>query len=181
MRRTLLYVGLLVLLIVGGFLFYMLVLKERASPEGLAEYKQGNVHIKVLYSRPFKKGRTIFGGLVPYGKVWRTGANEATHFDTNHDLMIKEKVLKKGQYTLWTIPGEGSWVIIFNTQKGQWGINSQGEANRNPTNDVLTVEVPRLDSSQEVEQFTVAIQESGQEIEMLLMWDRVLVSVPISY
>jgi hypothetical protein len=82
---------------------------------------------------------------------------------------------------LWTSPGENSWTVIFNTQTGQWGINSEGEANRNPANDALTMEVPKLDSLQPLEQFTITLQESGEELEMLLMWDQVLVSVPISY
>lgn len=180
-RRFIIYIGLILLVIIGVVILYMLVLKERDSPEGMTEFKKGNVHVMVLYSRPSKRGRVIFGELVPYGKVWRTGANEATLFQTNHDLTIKDKALKKGHYSLWTIPGENSWTIIFNTQTGQWGINSEGEANRNPANDALTVEVPKLDSLQPLEQFTITLQESGEELEMLLMWDRVLVSVPISY
>jgi hypothetical protein len=74
------------------------------SPEEQIEYKQDDLQIVVFYNRPYKKGREIFGALVPFGKVWRTGANEASTFETNQDLQFKGKTLKKGRYSLWTIP-----------------------------------------------------------------------------
>src|SRR5262245_21771913 len=114
------------------------------SPEEEVFFKQDNATITVFYNRPYKKGREIFGGLVPYDKVWRTGANEATTFETTADLVIKGKTLKAGKYSLWTIPNPDTWTIIFNSEYGQWGINSKAEANRDPSLDVLQIDVRPL-------------------------------------
>src|SRR5690606_7918853 len=114
------------------------------SPEDEVVFTADNLTVKVFYNRPSKKGREIFGGLVPYGQVWRTGANEATTFDTNRDLNFKGKVLRAGKYSLWTIPRENAWTIIFNSEHGQWGLNKQGQPNRDPKLDVLQVDVPSV-------------------------------------
>ena len=137
--------------------------------------------VKVFYNRPYKKGREIFGGLVPFDKVWRTGANEATTFETNKDLTIEGKKLKAGKYSLWTIPGQETWTIIFNSEHGQWGLNSKGEANRDPNRDVLSVNVHAVQQEQQFEQFTISFEETGEDVEMVLIWDKTLVAVPLSY
>ena len=136
--------------------------------------------ISVVYNRPYKKGREIFGALVPYNAVWRTGANEATVFDTNKDLIIKGTVLKAGKYTLWTVPDKDTWTVIFNSEFGQWGINSKGEANRNPDRDVLTIEVPVSYHETSIEQFTISFEKVGDDAEMVMLWDTTVVAVPIS-
>jgi hypothetical protein len=95
--------------------------KEKSfSPEDVATFEQGKLNVRVLYNRPYKKGREIFGELVPYDVVWRTGANESTTFETNMDLTIEGKKLPAGKYSLWTIPGVDVWSVIFNSQYGQW-------------------------------------------------------------
>jgi len=162
-------------------MLYMKKQTKSFSPEEEAVFNQGDLSIKVFYNRPYKKGREIFGALVPYGKVWRTGANEATTFETSKDLSIDGKVLKKGKYTLWTIPGQETWTVIFNSEHGQWGVNSSGEANRDESRDVLTVDVHRVQQEREFEQFTIAFEKVGEEAEMVLIWDKTLVSVPFSY
>jgi hypothetical protein len=151
------------------------------SPEGEATFKKDDLVIKVFYNRPYKKGREIFGSLVPYDKVWRTGANEATTFETNKDLKIEGKTLKAGKYSLWSIPGQGSWTIIFNSEYGQWGINSKAEANRDPARDVLNVTVLAVQQDQVFEQFTISFEKTGEDAEMVLIWDKTLVAVPFSY
>lgn len=151
------------------------------SPEEEVVFKEGELTISVFYNRPSKKGREIFGGLVPYDQVWRTGANEATTFETNQDIIIEGETLKAGKYSLWTIPGENTWTIIFNSEHGQWGINSQGEPNRNPELDVLKVDVHAVQQDQVFEQFTIAFEQSGGDAEMILMWDKTLVSMPFTY
>jgi ABC-type antimicrobial peptide transport system permease subunit len=151
------------------------------SPEGEAVFKKDDLTIKVFYNRPYKKGREIFGDLVPYDEVWRTGANEATTFETNKDLTIEGKTLKAGKYSLWSIPGRGSWTIIFNSEYGQWGINSKAEANRDPARDVLSVNVLALQQDQEFEQFTISFEKTGEDAEMVLIWDKTLVAMPFSY
>jgi hypothetical protein len=152
------------------------------SPEDEALYTQDDLTLKVFYNRPYKKNREIFGALVPYDKVWRTGANEATTFETNKDLLIEGKTLKAGKYTLWTIPRADHWTIIFNNEheNGQWGINSKGEANRNPSLDAMQVDVVPVWQDQVFEQFTISFEKSGQDIEMVLAWDKTLVALPIS-
>jgi hypothetical protein len=151
------------------------------SPEDEVVYTQGDLTLKVFYNRPSKKGRMIFGSLVPYDKVWRTGANEATTFETNKDLTIEGKKLKAGKYSLWTIPRPGRWTIIFNSEHGQWGINSKGEANRAAEKDALTVDATAVEQDRVFEQFTMSFEKSGEDIEMVLAWDKTLVSVPVSF
>ncbi|HUR81512.1 MAG TPA: DUF2911 domain-containing protein [Thermoanaerobaculia bacterium] len=92
------------------------------SPKQQVEYKAGKKKkITIDYSAPSKRERVIFGGLVPYGQVWRTGANAATTLTTNADLMIGSLHVPAGTYTLYTIPGEKEWTLIVNKQTGQWG------------------------------------------------------------
>ena len=151
------------------------------SPEENISFKQDKLQIHVFYNRPFKKGRAIFGQLVPYGEVWRTGANEATTFETNQDLMIDGKKLRKGKYTIWTIPTPESWTVIFNSEYGQWGIGPDGHANRDPHRDVLSVEVHSVQSEREFEQFTISFEKVGEDLEMVFIWDKTLAAVPISF
>lgn len=151
------------------------------SPEGHVIYTEGDLSIEVVYNRPSKKERQIFGGLVPYNEVWRTGANEATTFETNKDLVIEEKTLKAGKYSLWTIPRQDTWTIFFNSEYGQWGINSKGEANRTPEKDVLAIDVSSVKQDQVFEQFTISFEKSGEDIEMVMAWDKTLVALPIAF
>ncbi len=148
------------------------------SPEEHALFQQGKLEIDVFYNRPYKKGREIFGVLVPYGKVWRTGANEATTFETNRDLIIEGKELKAGKYSFWTIPGQDQWTIIFNKEHGQWGVNAEGQPNRDPTKDVLSVQVHAVLQTREFDQFTIEFSKMNEEAEMVLLWDKTLVTIP---
>lgn len=184
MKKFLIVAGVAVaLLIVLGFVakFFVKQHDKSFSPEEEVTYNSRDLNIRVFYNRPYKKGRDIFGGLVPYGDVWRTGANEATTFETNKDLLIEGKTLKKGKYSLWTIPGEETWKIIFNSEHGQWGIGSDGEANRDPKHDVLTVDVHAVLQERVFEQFTISFEKVGEDAEMVLIWDKTLVAVPFSY
>lgn len=184
MRKFLIFAGVVVtmlILLYFAFSYYNLKNTKQFSPEEFVSFQQDGLVVTVFYNRPYKKGRQIFGGLVPYGKVWRTGANEATTFETTQDLMFESKVLRKGKYSLWTIPGEETWTIIFNSEFGQWGVNASGEANRDPSRDVLTVSVRPVQPDVEFEQFTIAFEQVGEDAEMVLIWDKTLVSVPFSY
>lgn len=184
MKKFIIVAGVAVaLLIILGFVakFFVKQHDKSFSPEEEVTYTSGDLIIRVFYNRPFKKDREIFGGLVPYGKVWRTGANEATTFETNKDILIEGRTLKKGKYTLWTIPGEDAWKVIFNSEYGQWGIGSDGEANRNPKNDVLALDVFAVQQERVFEQFTISFERVGEDAEMVLIWDKTLVAVPFSY
>jgi len=98
--------------------------KAKPSPALTATGKAGNVNITIAYGAPSVKGRTIWGDLVPYGKVWRTGANDATTFEIDGDVKIEGKTLAKGKYSLFTIPEAGEWTIIINKNAKQWGAYS---------------------------------------------------------
>jgi hypothetical protein len=184
MKKFLVIAGVAVAaLIILGAVTKFLVRKHKKSfsPEDHIAFHQDDLEIKVFYNRPFKKGRDVFGSLVPYGKVWRTGANEATTFETNKNLVFEGKTLKPGKYSLWTVPDEETWTIIFNAEYGQWGIGSDGLANRNPDLDVLSIPARALASPHEFEQFTISFESVGEDAEMVLIWDRTLVSVAFSY
>jgi hypothetical protein len=175
-------IGIAVIAAIVAFIGFMQLKNTKSfSPEEYVVFEKDQLRIRVFYNRPSKKGREIFGGLVPYDQVWRTGANEATTFETNKDLIIEGQSLKAGKYSLWTIPHENTWTIIFNTEHGQWGVNSKGEPNRNPTLDVLKVDVHAVQQEQVFEQFTIEFQETGEDAEMVLMWDQTLVSIPFTY
>lgn len=184
MKKFLIITGIFFLIIIGVLAFIRFYYTKSFSPEANTEFSQNGVRIYVFYNRPYKKERLIFGdekdeALVPYNKVWRTGANEATVFETNKDLLIKGQKLNTGSYSLWTIPGEQNWKIIFNSESGQWGVDFNGESNRNPANDVVTVEVPALTQDKEFEQFTISVEGVGEDIELILLWDKTVVVVPI--
>src|SRR5436190_4278131 len=95
---------------------------NRTSPPATAAGKIGEATIAIKYSSPSVKGRKIWGDLVPYGKVWRAGANEATIFETDRDIFVEGQKVPSGKYSLYAIPGEREWKIILNSQTGQWGI-----------------------------------------------------------
>ena len=151
---------------------------KKNSPEQSVTYTQGDLEINTLYSSPGKKGRVIFGKLVPYDVVWRTGANEPTSFTTNNDLVIDNKDLPKGTYSLWTIPRETSWDIIFNSEMNHWGVNfSDQTASRDPKHDVLVTTVIPSKSLTVTENFTISFSESNNNILMMLAWDTTVVPV----
>jgi hypothetical protein len=178
MKKFLIVLGVIVVLVLGVLLYMRLVYTKSFSPEDKSSFSNDDLQISVLYNRPFKKGRVIFGELVPYNKVWRTGANEATVFETNKDLVFGDKTLKAGKYTLFTIPEEQTWNILFNTETGQWGVDFNGEANRDPAKDALSVQALSVQQEKEFEQFTISIEPWGEEMQLIFMWDKTLVSVP---
>jgi Protein of unknown function (DUF2911) len=182
MKKFLIVSGVILLVIIAVLTYIRFYYTKSFSPEGTAEYSNNGSVIKVFYNRPYKKGRVIFGenALVPYGKVWRTGANEATVFETNRDLVIKGQPLKAGSYSFWTIPNAQTWNVIFNSESGQWGVDFNGEANRKQANDVINIEVPALIHDKEFEQFTISIEQVGEDLELILLWDKTVVVVPIS-
>lgn len=184
MKKFLIFSGIAVAVIIilaWATFFFMRKETKSHSPEEQVSFTDGDLTINVFYNRPYKKGRVIFGDLVPYDTAWRTGANEATTIETTKDLSIEGKVLKKGKYSLWTVPRKETWTVIFNSEFGQWGVNFEGQANRDPSRDVVSVDVHSLQQEREFEQFTIAFEKVGEDAEMVLMWDKTLVAVPFSY
>ena len=153
------------------------MLTKRFSPEAQAIYERGGLSLVVDYCQPSKNGRDIFGlsGLVPYGEVWRTGANEATQVSIASDVVLSDKILPAGTYTMFTIPDEEGWTIIFNEELDQWGAFDYDEQF-----DVLRVQVPKQSTDEIVEQFTIGFVETDSLVNMELRWDNTLVSVPFS-
>ncbi|HWV72516.1 MAG TPA: DUF2911 domain-containing protein [Pseudosphingobacterium sp.] len=144
------------------------------SPKKSAEGKIGNATVSIQYSSPSVKGRTIWGELVPYDKIWRAGANAATIFTTDKDLKVEGKSLPAGSYSLFAIPGKSSWTIIFNSQTGQPGTKKGGEANLDRANDVLTVSVKPVSNAM-TESMTYEINSKG----IALVWEKLKVPVKI--
>lgn len=128
---------------------------NRVSPLDSIETKIHDVEIDVIYSRPFLKGREFGKDIVPFGKVWRTGANEATIFENSKDILIEGKVLPAGKYSLYTIPNEDQTIVIFNKEWNQWGTKY------NEAQDALRVSVPTHFVDDYRDQFTIDIDEAG--------------------
>ncbi|HXS68843.1 MAG TPA: DUF2911 domain-containing protein [Candidatus Polarisedimenticolia bacterium] len=128
--------------------------------------------ITITYGRPYMKGRQIWGGLVPYGKVWRTGADEATTLTTQKPIVIGGTTIPAGAYTLFTLPNEdGSAKLIINKQIGQWGI---GPGSYDEKQDVARVDLKKETLDTPVEEFTMAVTRDGQ---LKMSWDKTQYSV----
>jgi DUF2911 family protein len=145
---------------------------KRPSPPGTAEVALKGKKITIDYGRPFLKGRKVGQELAPYGKVWRTGANEATTLTTEVDLNIAGTKVPAGKYTLWTLPSEGTWKLIINKQTGQWGTRYD------ESQDLARVDMTRSSLSQTVEQFTISFDKKGENsADLNLDWENTRVSV----
>jgi hypothetical protein len=148
----------------------------RPSPVALASYKDESTYLKIVYGQPMKKGRVIFGGLEKFGKVWRTGANEATELTFTRDVKLGGKVVKAGTYALFSIPNPDRWTIILNGDLGQWGAYSY-----KPERDVLRFEAAPEKNAQVYEALTFKFEETDSGADLLLFWDDVKVPIPIGF
>lgn len=139
---------------------------NRVSPmDSVVVQLQDSLEVEIIYSRPFLKGREFGKNIVPFGQVWRTGANEATVFEINRDVIIEGNKLTAGRYSLYTIPGEKETVIIFNKDWNQWGTKYDQKR------DALRVTVPTHESKEPVEQFTIELDQAGAAC---LVWGKTL-------
>lgn len=155
------------------------IFSKRLSPKDTVKFELNDTKLEVFYNRPYKKGREVFGALVPFNEVWRTGANEATTFTTNKDLIIEGQLMPKGEYTLWTIPRDTVWEVIFNTKQYPWGVDEQMRPMREPQFDLLDVDEPVHLLNKPVEQFTIAFDNTTDDLKMTLAWDKTKVEVPM--
>jgi len=172
---SLIALSLLIVLVIGPI---MKSQTKKHSPEKYIVFDQNDLELKAFYNSPSKKRRTIFGELVPFDEVWRTGANEASTFTTNKDLTIDGKTLPKGTYSLWTIPGETSWQVIFNSEMYDWGVKFTDQTpSREPEYDVVVATVPSSKSLTVMENFTISFSKNGDNTLMILAWDNVVVPV----
>ncbi len=136
----------------------------------LREGRNGPVHAKVIYSRPYKNDRVIFGELVPFGKVWRTGADEATEITFYRDVMFGGKEVKAGTYALFTIPDKDSWDIILNNGLHQWGAFTYDDKM-----DVVRVKANPEMMDEPLENFSIVFNDGN----MIMAWDKTMVAVPV--
>lgn len=180
---------LLIVFFVLGALFYSVGMPylqkqtKKYSPEKVANFVFKGTELEVLYSSPAKKNRSIFGALVPYGKVWRTGANEPTTFANSDTIKIIDKTLPPGTYSLWTIPNENSWKVIFNKAIPDWGVTilSGGkETTRDAEQDIIQIEIPVRVLNEPVEDFTILFEDDAHQLYLNLVWDTSKVRIPIN-
>ena len=145
------------------------------SPRDTARMEVPGGTVLVDYGRPSMRGRKIMGGLVPWGKVWRTGANAATHLVTDVDLQVGGVHLPKGRYTLYTLPSPEGWQLIVNRQTGQWG--TQYDAGR----DLARIPMRTTRMDEQVEQFTIRVDPRGErEGALVLEWENTRAEVPFT-
>ncbi|HEY4205627.1 MAG TPA: DUF2911 domain-containing protein [Puia sp.] len=136
----------------------------------------GPLIARVIYSRPQKNGRKLFGELVEYGKVWRLGANEATEIEFFQDVKIDNKKVKKGRYTLYALVDTDKWTIIFNKETDTWGAFRYDS-----TKDVLRVPVPIEKLSDITEAFSMEFEKAPKGTRLVIDWDDVQVKLPITW
>ncbi len=157
-------------------IFAQEALLPRVSPLEIVTVKYESTYIKVTYGRPHKKSREIFGDLVPFGEVWRTGANEATEITFTKSVLINNKRLKAGTYTIFTIPEKDKWKVMFNTDLGQWGAYKY-----NPDKNALTIEAKVIQTEEIYEPFTIEFQIQDDTTNLLMMWDKTQASFSIRF
>lgn len=141
-----------------------------ASPQATVKGKLGAADVTIVYCQPSARGRKIMGGLVPFGEVWRTGANDATTIEFSKDVKIEGQDLAAGKYALFTIPGENEWTIVINKDSKQWGAYSYKDKE-----DVLRVKVKPTKTAAAVETFNIAL---GKD-EVQLKWENTAVAFKV--
>lgn len=153
---------------------------RRKSPIAIAKttHEPSDTYIKIVYGQPYKRDRQIFGSLVPYNEVWRTGANEATELTTTRDIRFGGKQLEAGTYALFTIPRkDDNWTVILNDELGQWGAFEYDDAH-----DVMRVEAHSMTKEKVTEAFTIEFTEiENDSANIVLQWDQTVVKVPIEF
>lgn len=148
---------------------------KRKSPPMETMGKVGDVEVKINYSAPYAKGRTIYGELIPYGKVDRLGANEATTIEVSSNVTIEGEDLAAGKYAMFSIPGEDKWTLIFNTVADQWGAYEYDESK-----DALRVEVEAHQLDELVEQMKIDLKEKEGKSWLVIKWEKTKVPLSIS-
>jgi hypothetical protein len=145
------------------------------SPADSLQATVGGARIAVKYGRPFRRGRKVMGGVVGWDQVWRAGANEATEFRTDRDLVVGGTPIPAGTYTLWALPSASGWRLIFNKRTGQWGTEYHAE------DDLARIPAQAETLPQMVEQLTYSIEPRGERAGVLaLSWENTRVSVPFT-
>jgi len=168
---------------------------RRPSPVGIARTLVGDTYVKVTYGRPYMRGRAVFGAasgdetfLVPFGQMWRTGANEATELTVSAPVMVQGQRLEAGTYSVFTVPGPSTWAVHINSQVGMDGTGRLDpetgafSETYDPADDVLVVEVSSRPLAEEVDQLTIEFRPTAPDAwaDMVLMWDRTEVAIRLT-
>ena len=151
---------------------------KKLSPITMTIFKNERNYLKVTYGQPSKRGRNIFGALIPYGQIWRTGANEATEITLTNDVRINKRRFKAGTYTIFTIPDKNHWTIIFNRELGQWGAFDYPKYK---TQDALRYKANVHTTDETYEAFTIYFQERKKGVNLVMIWNNTMIIVPIDF
>lgn len=147
------------------------------SPLAIAKMKYKDAYVKLTYSQPHKRGRAIFGNLVPYGRVWRMGANEATEVTLTRDMQINGQPIKAGTYSLFAIPEQDKWTIIINTETGLWG-----SYNYNEKLDVMRFDVQVASTGKlTYEALQMKFDQKNELANLLINWDNIQIIIPFKF
>ena len=177
-QKILAIIGLLVLVVVGYMIYGTFI--NPKSPKGVANFEKEDLTVEVVYHRPYKKERLIFGAkedkaLVPYGEYWRLGANAATTFETSKDIAFAGRMLKAGIYRMYAIPEADHWIVALNEEAGKFGY-SEPDYNK----DVMRVNVTAAKLLTPIEQFTIELKEDGENLTLHMRWDTTAVAIPLN-
>jgi hypothetical protein len=171
MKQSIRTLAIMAMLFSASLVYAQQDKSKRASPPVQIKGKVGKVDVTIDYSSPAVNGRSVFGSLVPYGQVWRTGANEATWIELSAPLKVQGQVLAAGKYAIFTIPDKDEWTVIFNSNWNQWGSYSYKDSEN-----VLTVKAKPAKVNN-VEKFTI---ELGKDGTMSISWADVKVDVKLT-
>jgi hypothetical protein len=141
------------------------------SPRDTARADAAGAHLWIDYGRPSKRGRVVFGGVVPWGTIWRTGANAATQFSTDKPIAFGSTVVPAGKYTLWTLPTPQGWTLIINSETGQWGTEHK------PERDLYQIPMSVSTKSDVTEKFFIHIADEGGKGQWHFVWDQTVAAV----
>ena len=177
-NKILIGLGVIVIAI-AGYIAYGVLTSRSLSPLATTTYHYNGLDMKVVYCRPYKKGRLIFGeekdkALRPFGKYWRLGANDATEISFSKDINFAGQPVKAGTYRMYAVPNANSWQISLNSELGAYGATEP-----NYVLDVLKVDVP-VETGPETEQFTINFVSDSTGATMDFIWDKTLVRIPIT-
>jgi hypothetical protein len=177
MKKTIVMGGVLSLVLICALVVAAQQDKsKRPSPPAQATWDLGGgKSVTIDYSSPRAKGRKIYGELVPFGQVWRTGANEATTLVTPVDLTIGSTTVPAGSYTIFTVPNKDKWTLVISKKTGEWGTDYPGQAN-----DLARVDMKVSTLPSPVENFTISFEKAGSGANLNIDWDTTRASVMAS-
>ena len=177
-KKILIGIGSFILILLIGFM-YLNYRNYKLSPQGVVKYDKNKLTVEITYCRPSQKGRLIFGteeegALLPNGKYWRLGANEATEITLSQNVLFNGNEIDAGSYTMYAFPSENEFEIILNTDLGRWGAFDPDH-----NFDVMKTKVPIEKSNDAIEQFTIRFEEKDTKVLVVCEWSDIKVKIPL--